>query len=212
MAEDEVPSGHRFFDRAYVQRWADGAAARNPQRAAFMELFAREVEVLGRRVAVVEPGCGPGFLAEHLLGRCPVDSYYLVDFSPQMLDLALARLAAVAGRGAPVFIEADFRAPDWPDRIPGPADVAVSLQALHELRHADRAPDFYRRLRSVLRTGGVVLVCDRLRRADDARPLFMTVPEHLAALRAGGFADPLVVAEIDGMALFRAWNPPERAA
>jgi hypothetical protein len=101
----------------------------------------------------------------------------------------------------------DFRDPGWPELVPRPADVAVSLQALHELRHFGRAPRFYGQLRSVLRPNGLVLVCDHLRPGGDERALFMSVDEHLVALAAGGLKDAKLVVGADGMAMFSATNP-----
>jgi hypothetical protein len=93
--------------------------------------------------------------------------------------------------------------------VPTPVDVAVSLQALHELRNASRAPGFYRQLRSVLRPDALVLICDHLRTDDDDRPLFMSIDEHIAALSAGGLKQPQLGLDVNGMAMFTAANIPE---
>jgi SAM-dependent methyltransferase len=201
----DVPSDHDFFDPAYVRRWAGESIRKNPQRPAFFDAFVKAIDTLGREVVVLEFGSGPGFLAERILGHCQVAAYYLVDFSPEMHELSRQRLAQHSART--VFVEGDFRDPGWPDFVPTPADVAVSLQALHEVRHVDRVPRFYRQVRSVLRRNGLILVCDHLRPDADARPLFMSVDEHLAALAAGGLTDAKLVLEADGMAMFSATNP-----
>jgi len=200
----EVPSDHDFFDPAYVRVWAEDSIRKNPQRSAFFDAFVTAIDTLGREVVVLELGSGPGFLAEQILGRCQVAAYYLLDFSPEMQELSRHRLAQHSART--VFVEGDFRDLGWPDLVPTPADVAVSLQALHELRHVGRAPRFYGQVRSVLRPNGLV-VCDHLRADGDERPLFMSVDEHLAALAAGGLKDAKLVVEADGMAMFSARNP-----
>jgi SAM-dependent methyltransferase len=201
----DVPSDHDFFDPAYVQRWAHESIRRDPQRPALFDAFVTEIDALGREVVVLELGSGPGFLAEQILDRCRVAGYYLVDFSPEMHKLSRQRLAQHSART--VFVGGDFSDPAWPDLVPTAVDVAVSLQALHELRHVDRAPRVYRQLRSVLRPNGLVLVCDHLRPAGDERPLFMSVDEHLAALTAGGLQDAELVVGADGMAMFSAHAP-----
>jgi SAM-dependent methyltransferase len=201
----DVPSDHDFFDPAYVRGWAEETIRKNPQRPAFFDAFVIAIDTLGRKVVVLELGSGPGFLAEQILGRCQVVAYYLLDFSPEMQELSRQRLAHCSART--VFVDGDFRDPGWPDLVPTPADVAVSLQALHELRHIGRAPRFYGQLRSVLRPNGLVLVCDHLRSIGDERPLFMSVDEHIAALAAGGLRDVKLVVEADGMAMFSATKP-----
>jgi SAM-dependent methyltransferase len=201
----DVPSEHDFFDPDYVRRWAEEVTGKNPQRPTFFDAFVRAIGAVRREVVVLELGSGPGFLAEQILNRCRVTDYYLLDSSPEMHELSRKRLARDAART--VFVEADFRDPQWPDLVPTAVDVAVSLQALHELRHVGRAPGLYRQLRSVLRPHGVVLVCDHLRSSGDERPLFMSVHEHLAALSAGGLRSPKLVLDADGMAMFLATNP-----
>lgn len=203
----DVPSDHDFFDRAYVRGWAEDRSRKNPQRPNFFDAFADAIAELGRDVRVLDLGSGPGLLAEQILDRCNVSAYYLLDFSPEMHDLSRERLAQHAARTA--FVEADFREPEWLELVPTPVDVAVSLQALHELRNTSRAPGFYRQLLSVLRPDALVLVCDHLRSDDDDRPLFMSIDEHVAALSAGGLKESQLVLDVHGMAMFRAANIPD---
>ena len=155
---------------------------------------------------VLDLGSGPGLLAEQILDRCNVSAYYLLDFSSEMHDLSRERLARHAERTA--FVKADFREPEWGELVPTPADVAVSLPALHELSNASRAPGFYRQLQSVLRPDALVLISDHLRSDDDDRPLFMSIEEHVAALSAGGLKEPQLVLDVNGMAMFRPANVP----
>ena len=77
-------------------------------------------------------------LAEALLENCEIARYTLVDFSPQMLDLSRSRLAKFQDRT--VFVQADFKKADWAAKIRAGFDLIVSLQAVHELRHASRIP------------------------------------------------------------------------
>ena len=57
---------------------------------------------------VLELGCGPGLLAEHILQRCPfIERYALLDFSPTMLELSRQRLQSFSERV--VFLQVDFK-------------------------------------------------------------------------------------------------------
>jgi SAM-dependent methyltransferase len=201
MDAAEVPSDHEFFDPSYVRRWTQGTARKKPQRARFFDVFVTEISSLGRAVSVLELGSGPGALAEQLLRRCAVRAYYLVDFSPEMHALARERLTG--HKNKTVYVEADFRDANWTARIPAAVNVIVSMQAIHELRNSQRAPELYRQAQSVLSRGGLVLVCDHVRPALDERPLFMSVHEHLAALRAAGVIDPVLLLRAGDLALFK---------
>jgi len=75
-----------------------------------------------------------------LLQNCQSACYTLIDFSPQMLELSRSRLARFKDRT--VFIQLDFKKDDWTVAVPAGFDLVVSLQAVHELRHASRIPSF----------------------------------------------------------------------
>ncbi len=59
-------------------------------------------------------------------------AYTLLDFSEPMLALSRTRLMAFPSAS---FVRASFKATDWPERVSGPCDCVVSMQAVHELRH-----------------------------------------------------------------------------
>jgi SAM-dependent methyltransferase len=167
MDVDDIPSDHSFFDAQYVRSWLEDTTAHNPERPAFIEAFVAEIaQTAGPGLSVLELGSGPGALAEQLLSRCPVGNYQLVDFSPPMHDLARERLD---GDLRAVFVLADFKDPAWAHQVTAPVDIVVSMQALHELRHSSRVPALYCQLAQVVRPGGLVFVCDRLRPDDDDR-------------------------------------------
>src|ERR687885_538106 len=88
----EYKGPYNYFDEAYVQEWEGIANSKRPFRLQFFELFAAEILPL-IEPRILELGSGPGFLAEHILKRCPVAAYHLFDFSPHMLELSRARLA-----------------------------------------------------------------------------------------------------------------------
>ena len=184
VGSEGTPSNHNFFDSTYVRHWLEETTAKYPERPAFFDTFVSEVNSLNLDSAtVVELGSGPGVLAEQLLDRCSIERYWLVDFSLEMHALARERLG---DEHRAIYVQADFKDPEWTSKVKDRADIAVSMQAVHELRDANRTPDLYRQLADVVCPGGLLLVCDHLRPSHDERPVFMTVEEHLAALRAGG--------------------------
>ena len=92
-------------------------------------------------LTILELGSGPGVLAEHILSRCPVERYWLVDFSPKMHELADERLGE---DDRAIYVQTDFKSPSWNETISERVEVVVTMQALHELRHSSRASRFYR--------------------------------------------------------------------
>jgi ubiquinone/menaquinone biosynthesis C-methylase UbiE len=125
------------------------------------EVFAAEAARIKKgALSVFELGCGPGFLAEALVENCQIARYTLVDFSPQMLELSRSRVAKFQDRT--VFIQADFKKANWAAGIDAGFDLIVSLQAVHELRHASRIPKLYAQLHSLLVPGGTSLICDHV--------------------------------------------------
>jgi SAM-dependent methyltransferase len=153
------------------------------------EVFAAEaVRIKKGALSVFELGCGPGFLAEALLQNCEIARYTLLDFSPRMLELSRGRLAKFQDRT--VFIQADFKKADWAAGIRAGFDLIVSLQAVHELRHASRIPKLYAQLHSLLLPGGTILICDHVNSSSPSghrAAHFMRVEEHLSTFKRVGF-------------------------
>jgi trans-aconitate methyltransferase len=201
----DITSDHSFFDSAYVRSWLEATTVKNPQRPAMFDQFVAEISAANtQRLTLLELGSGPGVLAEQILSRCPVQRYWLVDFSLQMHELAHERLG---DDDRAIYVQADFKLPSWTDAIPEPVEVVVTMQAVHELRHSSRSVHLYRQLASVAGPGALLLVCDHLRPPDDERPLFMSVDEHLRALEVGGIIDPTLVLTLNQLALFRGRFP-----
>ncbi len=202
--ETDVPSPINLRSEPEAREWTRTAMLKRPWRTDF---FARIADEL-RRVsdgppAILELGSGPGFLAEHILAALPASTYTALDFSPAMHALARERLGVRADRVT--FIDADFRVADWAARLPM-VDAVVTMQAVHELRHKRHAAGLYKAVRMLLRPSGVLLTCDHMIGPEgmtDAA-LFMTVLEHDAALRAGGFSVVELIRQKAGLALFRA--------
>ncbi|HUR71668.1 MAG TPA: class I SAM-dependent methyltransferase [Candidatus Limnocylindrales bacterium] len=207
MGVKEVPSDHDFFDPAYVKHWTESISRYRPERKRLFEVFAAEAaRIKNGALSIFELGCGPGFLAEALLNNCPNARYTLVDFSPQMLDLSRSRLAKFKDRT--VFIQADFKKADWIVGIGAGFDVVVSLQAVHELRHATRIPKLYAQLHSLLAPGGTILICDHVNSSSSHRAAhFMTVEEHLSTFKKAGFINAREICAAADLSLMAAEKP-----
>jgi SAM-dependent methyltransferase len=192
MSVKEVPSDHDFFDPAYVKHWTESISRYRPERKRLFEVFAAEAARIKKgALSVFELGCGPGFLAEALLENCQIARYTLVDFSPQMLDLSRSCLAKFRDRT--VFIQADFKKADWAAAVDVGFDLIVSLQAVHELRHACRIPMLYTQLHGLLLPGRIILICDHVNSSSPSghrAAHFMTVEEHLSTFKKVGFINP----------------------
>jgi SAM-dependent methyltransferase len=201
---DDIPSPIDFRNMAEARNWAESAMVKRPWRRDFFETIIRELSTQApRHQSILELGSGPGVLAERVLTALPEAAYFALDFSLAMHTLARQRLGSLASRVR--FLEADFKDSQWASTLPT-VDAVVTVQAVHELRHKRHAPAFYAQVRSVLRAGGILLVCDHFlgvgAMADTA--LFMTPEEHEAALLAGGFAKILPLRKDEGLVLFRA--------
>ena len=182
----EFTGPHDYFNESYVRDWAGVANSRRPFRAEFFDAFAVEVAALSEP-RVLDLGSGPGFLAETILTRCAVASYHLFDFSPHMHDLSRARLTRF---GEVVrFHRGSFLDDGWWQSLPGPFDVVVSLQAVHEVRDAARIPQLYGELRLLLRERGLLLIADQVNSTEKKEEHFLTVTEHETALRKSGLGE-----------------------
>lgn len=197
----DVPSPIDLRLMADARPWAETALARRPARPEFFDAFARLIGRDGARV--LELGSGPGFLAGHLLRALPGLDYVALDFSPAMHQLAAERLGDQAARVR--FVERSFREPTWNEGL-GPFDVVVTHQAVHELRHKDRAATLHAQVRPLLAPGGRYLVCDHFLGEGGLSndQLYMTVDEQRDALRRAGFADVETVLVKGGLALHQA--------
>ena len=178
LERDDVPSPIDLRDPEAARAWLADAEARRPYRVAVRARIAEEVAARGAR-RVIELGGGPGLLAEAVIAASGA-AYTLVDFSAPMLELAGARAPAARCELR------DLRDPRWMDGL-GAFDAAVTMQAVHELRHKWRAPRLYEQVHALLAPGSVYVVCDH--EPADARPLFMTASEQHGALAEAGFGE-----------------------
>jgi len=201
----DVPSHHDFFDQAYVKKWAERAVRERPERELFFDAFVREaLKIPKKEISVLEFGSGPGFLAEQLLDRCAISKYHLFDISPFMHELSRGRLARFSEKT--VFLEGDFKKEGWSRALPRNFDLVVSLQSVHELRHARHIPRLYGEVHRLLASGGLFLVCDHVHERRGGPAHFVTVAEHISTLEEAGFAEAgEVLTEVD-MSLIRGWK------
>jgi ubiquinone/menaquinone biosynthesis C-methylase UbiE len=129
----------------------------------------------GAPLRSLDLGTGTGFLARRFLERFPEAGLVAVDGASAMLDLARARLGALAMRVE--LVVGDFRRLDT--LAPGAFDVVVSSFALHHLT-ADEKRDVLRKGVSCLRPAGWLV------NADLVVSEWPEVEERIQALRVEG--------------------------
>jgi SAM-dependent methyltransferase len=193
---------HNFFDQEYVDHWAEIANSKRPHRAQFFDAFVAQLSRLPEP-NVLDIGAGPGFLAEQVLDRCRVSSYHLLDFSPRMLELARDRLANFGERV--FFHQVDFLKEGWWQPLPEKFfDAVVSLQAIHEVRQAEKIAHIYSGVASLLADGGKLIVADKLDFETEEGRGELTIRDHESALEQAGFRDFRRVLEVEDLIMFEA--------
>jgi SAM-dependent methyltransferase len=202
LQPQDIPYGNDWDSTAEAAGYGEAADQARPWRSQLREEMARQVERLGTDCRVLELGSGPGLLAHTILERCPgVTAYTLLDFSEPMLALSRTRLVAFPSAS---FVRASFKATDWPERVFGPFDCVVSMQAVHELRHKRHAVRLYEQVYQLLARPGLFMVCDHTPFDDSAKSLalYMSAEEQQEALTLAGFAGVRIVADSRGLLLY----------
>jgi SAM-dependent methyltransferase len=199
--QPDVPSPIDLRSMVDARQWAESAMVKRPWREEFFDTI--EQQLPSGDITVLDLGSGPGFLAQRLLRTNRTIRYVAIDFSAAMHELAGERLGLMADRVR--FIEADFKQAGWAKDLPS-FHAVVTMQAVHELRHKRHAPNLYATVRSLLRSGGVFLMCDHFAGEGGMvdGELFMTPDEHADALKAAGFCHPVLLLKRGGLVLFRA--------
>ncbi|MBM4439472.1 MAG: class I SAM-dependent methyltransferase [Candidatus Rokubacteria bacterium] len=132
-------SGNRAYDAQYFSRHSG---------AYVLEAIERQLPLTGRHV--VDFGCGPGFMLEHLLARGIRCSG--LDFSPASVDAARARFGGHALFGGATALKGlPLPLPD--DGI----DVLLLVEVIEHILEDDFAPTL-RELARVVRPGGHLVV------------------------------------------------------
>jgi ubiquinone/menaquinone biosynthesis C-methylase UbiE len=200
--EGDVPYGDDWQSASEVAAWVEAADRKRPWRARIRERIAGRVAALRPGARVLELGAGPGLLAECVLQHCPsLANYTLLDFSPHMISISRERLARFASAD---FVLASFKAPDWIERVRGPFDCVMSMQAVHELRNKRHASKLYRQIYQVTAESGWLLICDHLPFDDSPKSiaLYMTEEEQLRAFSSAGFGTAQTVLSVNGLSLY----------
>jgi SAM-dependent methyltransferase len=202
--DDDVPIRVDFRDPATARAWIEDTRIRRPYRPRFFEAFC--VALTARsRLHVLELGSGPGQLAREILGRCDVERYVALDFSPAMHEIAAEHLGELARRVT--FVIRDFREPAWAEGL-GTFDAIVTMQAAHETRHKRHLVPLLDRARTVVAPGGVLLYADHYLTPETKLPALAPEREaQPAALASAGFVDVQLRYEEANMALWSGTNP-----
>ncbi|WP_404381597.1 class I SAM-dependent methyltransferase [Caenispirillum salinarum] len=147
----------------------------------------------GRGRRVLDLGAGTGLLAAVLLARYPRLAVTLIDGSPDMLEQAGQRFAALAAADGPeaaaskevARIVGDYRTLDL--RAGGPWDAVVSALSIHHLTDAEKEA-LYGRIHDALAPGGIFVNADQVAAATPALEGRMTV-DWEDAVRAAGLPE-----------------------
>lgn len=101
---------------------------------------------------VADVGAGTGYMAVRFARALKDGRVYAVDIEPNMVK-HMAERAKAAGIENLRAITSSETSPNLPE----PADVVFLLNVYH---HLDKRPDYFRRLRSLLKPGGRVAIVD----------------------------------------------------
>lgn len=115
--------------------------------------------------AMLELGCGDGYITEAVLERYEDATVTAIDASAQMLDAARIRLARFGDRVR--LIEADLADTSWRT---GACGAVVTSLAVHHLDHAEKRA-LYRSVHGLLVPGGVFVQADLVLPAPHCNPL-----------------------------------------
>ncbi len=128
----------------------------NPELMRCLRTFAHVVQLLqlGLRAEILDVGCGPGWLSE-LLTRCGY-SVTGIDISPDMIEIARERIAALGEIGEGIEAQAEFHAMPvrelpWSARF----DAAILYDTMH---HFDNEVETLEAIRRALVPGGQLFI------------------------------------------------------
>lgn len=153
------PGGeHDWHLPAYVEAWIGRDLGRDAERRERLRaMLAHAGIAAGAAARIIDIGGGYGLVTEEVLRAFPAAHVTLQDYSAPMLAAARTRLTA-AGRVD--YVVADLLDPDWPERVGGPFDLAVSAIAIHNLREPAAMARCYRGVATLLKPGGRFLDYD----------------------------------------------------
>ncbi|BBH67356.1 hypothetical protein ACTI_40410 [Actinoplanes sp. OR16] len=148
--------------------WDDAMAAFVPGMDSLERAIATTTEAaLGDTPQrILDLGGGPGRYAERLTDRWPTARITLLDLDPVLLSLARTAVPETV-----TVIGADLTSPSWPALTGDGYDLVTALMAVHYL-DARAVGTLYRRARSVLAPGGLLVIADVM--PDDHLPALTT--------------------------------------
>ena len=204
---EDVPSPIDFHDRAQARAWMEATIKSRPWRPDFFAAFTKAINDLeGASKRVIELGSGPGHLAKEIVQHCDIEKYVALDFSRAMHELTREHLGDQCDKVQ--FIECDFRADDWVRNV-DPCDIAVSMQAIHEVRHTAHQPPLFKDTFNVLKPSGTFLYSDHYYEAGTEKHpnLMLGKAEQPELLARTGFKSIQLLLDKGGMALYQARKP-----
>lgn len=104
-------------------------------------------------IEVLDLGCGTGTIAKAVKDKFPKARITCVDISPNMLQMAAIKLCNAADT---TYISSDFYKYNFDKEY----DAVVSSLALHHLVTEEDKLDFYRRIYSGIKAGGIFINAD----------------------------------------------------
>ena len=154
---------------------------------------------------VVELACGPGLLAEFLLGNHPAMTYEGLDFSAPMLAMAEQRLEPFRDR---VSLRAvDLRDEPWTASVERVPQAVISTQALHDVGGAEEHAAIYRASAALLAPGGLLLNADFVDRPGAGRRR-IDLARHLEMMAAAGLRGTKATLDLGPYACMVGFAPP----
>lgn len=183
----DIEAVRRYYDRhsaAFVavgQRGSEGALHRavwgpgtETRWQAFRYVEDRIAALLETLPAADEPlhvvdlGCGVGASLCYLAGRLPIQGTG-VTISPVQVGIAGDRIRAAGLTDRVRCLEGDYR-----DDVPGlaPADLAYAIESFV---HGPAPAQFFARCARLVRSGGLLVICDDVRRPTSGRAAARTI-------------------------------------
>lgn len=197
---EDVPSPIDLKNMDVARAWMEEAELKRPYRR---DIFRRVAEELRRinAVSVLELGSRPGLLAREVTNILPSLRYKALDNSPAMHSIAKETLGHRASTLE--FLVGDFKDERWHREL-GLFDAVITNQAVHEIRHKDRAPLLFHQILSVLNPQGTFLYCDHVADAHGMadNQLFMSEVEQERGLVTAGFINVQRLLRIGSLALW----------
>ncbi|HWU87484.1 MAG TPA: class I SAM-dependent methyltransferase [Kofleriaceae bacterium] len=197
--DEDVPIRVDFRDPATARSWIEDTRIRRPYRPRFFAAFCAAL-ASRQKLRILELGSGPGQLAREILSHCDVRTYFALDFSAAMHEIAAEHLGELASSVS--FVIRDFREGAWPKGL-GEFDAIVTLQAAHETRHKRHLVPLLERARTLLAPGGILLYADHYLTPETKLPALAPArDDQPLALERAGFVDVQLQYEEGNMALW----------